>query len=156
MRGHGDEEECTDYVVLLWIGNGNTERYLFGETMTHHPIKTLSDGTRVYSNGVRYKRKKISERKYRIRKPDDPNAILWNGNWFLPLDLLPDEARTAPLTRPDTDAYDHAGKPRKCRCDVCRRPEAQRWRDKALRDQMRTPPSSSSESSSKSAPPSKR
>lgn len=106
--------------------------------MTHHPIRTLPDGTRVYSNGTRYRPKKNSERKYRKRKPENENAILYQGEWYLPLPVLPDESRTAPLTRPDTDAYDHMAKPRKCRCDVCRRPEAQVWKDRWIRDGIRS------------------
>ena len=98
-------------------------------------IKVLDDGTRVYSNYVRYKPLSDSERKYGKRKPDDPRAVLFQGNWYLPLELLPIEERDWPLTRPDTDAYDHAGKRRRCKCDVCRRPEARRWRNQWRREQ---------------------
>ena len=100
--------------------------------MTHHVIKILEDGTRVYSNYTRYKPKTLAERKYGVRKPDDPRAVMFNKEWFLPLDLVPDELRPMPVTRPDTDAYDHMPKPRKCKCDVCRRPEALRWKVKWL------------------------
>ena len=106
--------------------------------MTHHPIKILEDGTRVYSNGTRYTPKKNSERKYKVRKPDDPNAVMYNKEWFLPLVLRPDDVRAMPQTRPDTSAYDHMEKDRKCRCDVCRRPEAQVWKDKWTRDAIRS------------------
>lgn len=111
--------------------------------MTHHPIRVLPDGTRVYSNGVRRKPVPDHLRKYKRRKPDDPRAVRWRGDWLLPLELLPDDERVMPLTRPDTDAYDHMSKPRKCRCDVCRRPEAKKWKAKWRREQrqMRTAPS---------------
>lgn len=103
--------------------------------MTSNPIKVLEDGTRVYSNRVRYKPKADHERVYARRKPDVPGAVLYQGSWFLPLELVPLEERTWPVTRPDTDAYDHAGKPRKCRCDVCKRPESRRWRNQWRREQ---------------------
>lgn len=102
--------------------------------MTHHPIKVLEDGTRVYSNGTRYKPKAKEDRAYAIRKPPVAGAERRGGTWFHPLVLLPLEARSWPETRPDTDAYDHASKPRKCRCNVCKRPEAKRWRRMGLRD----------------------
>ena len=103
--------------------------------MSRHPIKVLADGTHVYSNGTKYKPKSLEERKYAIRKPDVEGAILYQGIWFLPLDLLPLEERTWPETRPDTDAYEHASKPRRCKCDVCRRPESRRWRNQWRREQ---------------------
>lgn len=108
--------------------------------MTSHRIKVLEDGTRVYSNYTRYVPLSDTQRTYRKRKPDVPGAVRWQGTWLLPLEVLPDEERTLPQTRPDTDAYDHASKPRKCRCDVCRRPEARRWRNQWRREQrqMRT------------------
>ena len=108
--------------------------------MTHHPIRVMPDGTRVYSNGVRYRPMADEDRVKKRRKPDVPGALLFQGNWYLPLELLPLEVRCWPLTRPDTDAYEHAAKPRRCRCDVCRRPEARRWRNQWGREQrqMRT------------------
>jgi hypothetical protein len=110
--------------------------------VTHHPVKVLADGTRVYSNGTKRKPVPDSERKYKRRKPDVEGAVLWQGNWLLPLAVLPEDARCMPVTRPDTDAYDHMTKPRKCRCDVCRRPEAKRWKNQWRREQrqMRTAP----------------
>ena len=109
--------------------------------MTHHPVKVLADGTRVYSNGT--KRTPVPDhlRKYKRRKPDDPRAVLYQGNWYLPLEVLPEDERVMPTTRPDTDAYDHMSKPRKCKCDVCKRPEAKRWKNQWRREQraqMRT------------------
>lgn len=106
--------------------------------MTHHPIRTLPDGTRVYSNHHRYKPKPPEERTYAVRKPDDPRAVRFRGDWFLPLETLDDDARVMPETRPDTDAYDHM--PRPCKCDVCRRPHAQRWVRKWQRDNGLRPP----------------
>lgn len=110
--------------------------------MTHNPIRVLEDGTRVYSNYVRRKPVPDHLRKYGRNKPDDPRAVLWSSRWWLPLELLPVEERTWPETRPDTDAYDHAAKPRKCQCNVCKRPEARRWRNQWRREQrqMRTAP----------------
>lgn len=67
--------------------------------MTHHPIRILEDGTRVYSNGTRYKPLPRSERKRNVNKPDDPRAFRWYGRWHMPLELLPDEERVMPGTR---------------------------------------------------------
>ena len=103
--------------------------------MTSHPIRVLADGTRVYSNGVRRTPVPDHLRKYKRRKPDVPGAVLYQGNWYLPLELVPLDDRLVPETRPDTDAYDHAAKPRKCKCNVCRRPEARRWRNQWRREQ---------------------
>lgn len=102
--------------------------------MAHHPIRVLDDGTRVYANYHRYKPKPPEERAYAVRKPDDPRAVRFHGAWFLPLEVLAEERRTMPATRPDTDAYDHMDKPGLCRCDVCQRPEAERWRRKWRRE----------------------
>lgn len=106
--------------------------------MTHHPINTLPDGTRVYSNGTKYMPKPLDQRKYKVRKPSDPRAVMYNKEWFLPLDVLDDKNRAMPLTRPDTVAYGHMEKPRKCICDVCRRPESQRWKDKWTKDAIKS------------------
>lgn len=97
---------------------------------------TRSDGTRVYTGGKTYKPVPEDQRKYGRRKPDDPRAVYFNGKWFLPLELLDDAQRELPETRPDTDAYDHAHKRPRCRCEVCKRPEALRWVQKWHRDQM--------------------
>ena len=102
--------------------------------MSKHAIKVLEDGTRIYSNYYRYKPVADKDRKYAKRKPEDPRAVRWYGVWLLPLDLLDDTDRRIPETRPDTDAYDHMGRGLKCQCDVCRRPEAERWQTKWWRE----------------------
>jgi len=96
--------------------------------VTRHPIQVLEDGTRVYSNGVRYKPVPKELRKNSVHKPEDPRAVRFFDTWFLPLDLLGEDQRQMPATRPDSVAYDHMTKPKRCRCDVCRRPEAKRWK----------------------------
>lgn len=105
--------------------------------MTHHPIKEDAEGTRVYSNYTRYDPVPDEQRKYKRRKPAVPGAVRWGGVWLLPLPLLPGDERVWPETRPDTDAYEHMTKPRKCRCYVCLRPESERWKEQWRRDQMR-------------------
>lgn len=99
--------------------------------MTHRPIRTQPDGTRVYSNYTRYTPVPEGERRYQRRKPEDPRAVRWGGDWLLPLETLPEDSRELPVTRPDTVAYDHVGKPKPCRCDVCRRPESEVWKQRA-------------------------
>lgn len=103
--------------------------------MTHHVIRVEADGTRVYSNYTRYKPKAPEERVYAQRRPAVADAVRWGGTWLLPLDLLPAEARLWPETRPDTDAFEHMSKPRRCRCRVCRRPEAKPWKNQWRREQ---------------------
>lgn len=99
------------------------------------PIRIEPDGTRVYSNYQRYKPMADEDRVNKRRKPDHPDAVRHGARWFLPLPLLADEDREPmPLTRPDTDAYDHMSTNLWCRCDVCKRPEAERWRRKWRRD----------------------
>jgi len=100
--------------------------------VTRHPIEVLEDGTRVYSNGTRYKPKAPEARLYARRKPPDEAVegfSRFGGLWLPPLPLLPQEARSLPETRPDTDAYQHMTKPKPCKCNVCKRPESQRWKD---------------------------
>lgn len=108
--------------------------------MTHHPIRTLPDGTRLYSNGTRYKPVANDKRAYNRRKPDHPEAVMYNREWFVPMQLLDESERVVPVTRPDTEAMDHIWKRRPCKCDVCKRPESEPWKEKA-RAQMRRPSS---------------
>lgn len=77
----------------------------------------LEDGTRVYANGHRYKPVSPEKRKRAVRKPDDPRAVRWRGEWLLPLEVIPDDQRSMPPTRPDEDAEGHR---RGCRCSICR------------------------------------
>jgi hypothetical protein len=107
--------------------------------VTQHRIEVLEDGTRVYSNYTRYTPVPEEARKYKRRKPPVAGALRLGGVWFHPLALLPQEARSWPETRPDTDAFDHAFKPRPCKCNVCKRPEAARWRELGLRHAAQPP-----------------
>lgn len=105
-------------------------------------IRIEEDGTRVYSNYTRYKPKAPGERKNAVRKPDDPEAFRFRGEWLWPLPLLDEDKRPEiPETRPDELAYDHMFYRQRCKCDVCRRPQARKWRKKwrkEWRAQMRT------------------
>lgn len=105
--------------------------------MTHRPIRTEPDGTRVYADGHRYKPKSPQERKRGVNKPDDPRAVRFHTQWFLPLELLPDDQREMPLTRPDNQTLLHkAG----CRCEVCQRPgAAELWRRRRVSDRPSRP-----------------
>lgn len=110
--------------------------------MTRSPVVILEDGTRLYSNGTKYTPVPAEQRKNSVRKPEDPRAVRWKGDWLLPLDLLVEDQRQLPETRPDSEAYDHMVKARRCRCAVCRRPEARRWK-RMYRRQMRSESSAS-------------
>ena len=68
--------------------------------MTHHPIRVLEDGTRVYANRMKYKPVPPEERVNGVNKPDDPRAVRFHTRWFLPLDVLPDSKRIMPATYP--------------------------------------------------------
>ena len=72
--------------------------------MTHRPIRVEEDGTRVYADGHRYRPMAPEERRNRVRKPDHPEAVRFHGDWFLPLETLPDEARVMPVTTSDKQA----------------------------------------------------
>lgn len=72
--------------------------------MTHRPIRVEEDGTRVYADGHRYRPVPPEKRRNRVRKPDQPGAVRFHGQWFLPLQTLPDEERVMPLTRSDKAA----------------------------------------------------
>lgn len=100
------------------------------------PVRIEPDGTRVYERGYRYRPKPPEERTYAVRKPEDPRAVRFRGDWFLPLELVEEGARVMPATRPDSDAYDHMDRTANCRCEVCTRPGniAERWRNKWRRD----------------------
>lgn len=102
--------------------------------MTHHPIRVLEDGTRVYSTYHRYKPLSAEERVYAVRKPDDPRAVRFHGNWFLPLDLAPEQERQMPATRPDSETYDHMSTNALCGCEVCSRASAEKVRRRWRRD----------------------
>lgn len=96
------------------------------------PIRIEADGTRVYAKGHRYKPMADADRTNKVRKPADPGAVRHYGNWYLPLPLLPDDARILPETVPDEETLSHRAA---CRCHVCRRPAAKelwssRWRRK--------------------------
>jgi hypothetical protein len=91
--------------------------------VTHLPIRRVEDdGTRVYAGYHRYKPMADADRKKAVRKPDDPRAVRFRCDWFLPLEVLPDEQRVMPQTRPDEEILTHRAW---CSCEVCRRPEAQ-------------------------------
>lgn len=82
--------------------------------------RTEPDGTRVYDHGHRYKPLADHERVYRRLKPADAEergAIRFAGNWYYPLELLPEDARVAPWTRPDEEAIGHK---LGCLCFMCR------------------------------------
>lgn len=68
--------------------------------MTHRPIKVLEDGTRIYASYHRYTPMADKDRTNKRRKPDDPRAVRFRANWFLPLPVLPDDERTMPVTYP--------------------------------------------------------
>lgn len=91
--------------------------------MTHLELRRIeADGTRVYSDYHRYKPMAEEDRVNQRRKPDDPRAVRFHGRWFLPLEVLPEEARQEmPETVPDAESLTHRVT---CRCMVCRRPEA--------------------------------
>lgn len=89
---------------------------------------------RTYKGGKSYRKLLPEERKIGVRRPDDPRAVRFHGNWFLPLDVLPDEKRRMPFTRPDSDAYEHMKVNLLCHCDVCCRPQAEKWRRKWRRE----------------------
>lgn len=98
--------------------------------MTHRPIRTEPDGTRVYADGRRYTPRRPEERVYGVNKPDDPRAVRFHTRWFLPLPLLPEAQRTMPATRPDDQTLEHKGS---CRCEVCLRPQARALWSRARR-----------------------
>lgn len=97
--------------------------------------KNFQPETRVYAGGKTYTPLAPHERKNGVNRPDDPRAVRFHALWFLPLELVPDKERKFPPTRPDTDAYDHMETNILCHCDVCIRPQAERWRARWRRHQ---------------------
>jgi hypothetical protein len=91
-------------------------------------VKTLEDGVRVYRGGARYKPVAREARKIGVNRPVDDRAVRFHTRWFLPLDVLPDAERRWPETIPDEVAYDHMAKRGACRCLVCQRPAAEKWK----------------------------
>jgi len=86
----------------------------------------LEDGTRVYSNGFRYKPVPLEQRKYRKFPP----GTQWHGGKpYGPLPLLPDDDRDMPATRPDEEAAQHT---LGCTCDFCKVPRVQRLKRERL------------------------
>lgn len=82
--------------------------------------RTEPDGTRVYAKGHRYRPLSDEERVYARRKPADAEsrgAVRFAGNWYYPLEVLPDEQRAMPWSRPDEEA---AGHHFGCQCYMCR------------------------------------
>jgi hypothetical protein len=105
--------------------------------VTSRPIKTLPDGTRWYKCGHGYLPLSADERTNGVRKPGDPRAVRFHGQWFLPLELVEEQAREMPETIPDAETLLHwAG----CMCRVCRRPQATvLWRRRARTGRAPTP-----------------
>ena len=70
-----------------------------------------------------------------------PEEGIWFGSKkFFPLPLKPDERRYMPLTRPDSEAYDHMVRfGVRHTCEVCERPAAQKHIRPWARDQGLTP-----------------
>lgn len=97
-------------------------------------VQVLEDGTRVYAGGARYRPVPAEERKIGMNKPDHPDARRFHGRWFLPLELLVEEARVMPETRPDELVLEHMETHLLCQCEVCLRPEAERWRRRWRRE----------------------
>lgn len=98
------------------------------------PYTTLPDGTRRYAGGALYKPLAPEQRKNKINRPDDPDAVRFHTRWFIPLAkrLKPDHLRYMPETIPDEAAFDHMEKyGARHMCHVCARPQAmkhvRRW-----------------------------
>jgi len=92
------------------------------------PVKVLPDGTRVYSNGTKYKPMAAADRKRNINKPDVEGAVLFGSRWVVPIVVLDDDKREpVPETRSDEEGYDHT---LYCGCVICKRPavDAVKWR----------------------------
>lgn len=95
--------------------------------------EVLPDGTRLYKNGRTYKPLPLDQRKYRVLKPfpdaEDRGYVRFAGKWWPPLELLPEEERQLPPTRPDDlVALHELG----CLCDYCKVPRVQRLKRQRL------------------------
>jgi hypothetical protein len=77
------------------------------------------DGTVVYRykgrGPVRYKRRG-DERPWTPKQRSE-QAVRFGTRWFEPLELLAEDRRTMPKTRPDEDGVTHK---MLCRCDICK------------------------------------
>jgi hypothetical protein len=62
---------------------------------------------------------------------------MFNKEWFVPFDTLPDGERVAPETRADSDAYIHMSTRPYCKCKVCRRPQAKDYQRRWTADMIR-------------------
>jgi hypothetical protein len=82
--------------------------------------RELEDGTRVYSNGFKYKPVPLDKRRNRKY----PDGTQWHGGKpYAPLPLLPEDERVKPYTRPDEEAVQHhVG----CACRSCQVPRVRR------------------------------
>ena len=101
------------------------------------PVRVLEDGTRVYAGGMKYRPVPAEERRNGVRRPEDPRAVRWYSEWLILPELVDEVARSMPETVPDSEAYEHWLVRRGCRCEVCARPEAMRWKEKGDRDRSK-------------------
>jgi hypothetical protein len=103
------------------------------------PVRVLEDGTRVYASGMKYKPVPAAERRNAVRRPEDPRAVRWYNEWIILVEVLPDEDRVWPETVPDSEAYEHWLVRRWCRCEICTRPSAKKWKERADRERGTKP-----------------
>lgn len=91
-------------------------------------VEVLPDGTRVYTNGYRY-RPKGNQRRLKPDNALERGFLPWHGEWLPPLPLLPDDQRVYPETVSELDLVDHR---KKCTCKPCRtNPQAEVRKRKA-------------------------
>jgi hypothetical protein len=74
-----------------------------------------------YKNGTKYTLVPLEENKLVGPKRRGEEGVWVGTHWFPVLQLLDDDARVLPETRPDEETLTHR---LGCLCDVCRRPEA--------------------------------